>query len=1059
MIFEKEEEFEKEVIEALKRCGWGELPVIKYPTEAELLKNWAEILYENNCSINRLSDYPLTDSEMEQILEQIRALKTPLKLNEFINGTISIKRDNPDDKAHLGKEISLKLYDRKEIAGGQSKYQIVQQPKFKAHSKIFNKTRRGDLMLLINGMPLIHIELKKSNVPVSEAYNQIEKYAHESVFTGLFSLIQIFAAMTPDETVYFANLGPDGKFNKDFYFHWADFNNEPINKWDKVIENLLSIPMAHQLIGFYTIADNTDGILKVMRSYQFYAARAISDKVASENDWNGKNRLGGHIWHTTGSGKTVTSFKAAQLIASSKDADKVVFLVDRIELGTQSLLNYRGFASDKQTVQATENTGVLVTKLKSNNYADTLIVTSIQKMSNIQDEADGLKKHDLDLMKSKKTVFIVDECHRSTFGDMLSIIKKTFPNAMFFGFTGTPIQIENQKKNCTTSDVFGDELHRYSIANGINDKNVLGFDPYMVTTFKDKDVRQAVALMQSKCQIVEEAIKKPNSREAKIFYKYMNEVTMAGFEKSDGSYEKGIEDYLPVEQYGYETPHQSMVVKDIKDNWSVLSHNSKFHAIFATTSIPEAIDYYRLIKKEIPNLKTTCLFDPNISNEDGNYKEYKGQKIAFFKEVGLEEILNDYNERYGQKFDIKTHANFKKDISARLAHKEPYKMIAKEPEKQLDLLIVVDQMLTGFDSKWINTLYMDKLQRYENIIQTFSRTNRLFGSDKPFGTIRYYRYPHTMKRNIDEAVKLYSGDKPFSLFVEKLEQNLKKLNALYSEIFYIFKNAGFPDFEKNPEDKTEQKQFVKLFNEFYKCLESAKIQGFVWSKDEYVFEHEDGEPTKVKMLFDENKYLILIMRYKEITSGFGGGGNGGDVPFDIDGNITEIDTGKIDSDYMNSRFEKYKKNLEQPNITEEQLKETLDDLHKAFASLTQEEQKYADIFLQDVKCGNVKIDSNKTFREYVTEYQAKAKNDQITNISQKLGIDESKLRELTNANITEANINEFGRFDALVKSADKVIARQYFEEKEKTKLKPYEVAMKTDKLLRDFILNGGFDLN
>ena len=1048
MIFEKEEEFEKEVIEALRRCGWGELPVIEYPAEEDLLKNWAKILYDNNRSVDRLGDYPLTESEMEQILEQIRALKTPLKLNEFINGTISIKRDNPDDKLHFEKEISLKLYDRKEIAGGQSKYQIVRQPKFKVHSTIFNKTRRGDLMLLINGMPLIHIELKRSNVPVSEAYNQIEKYAHESVFTGLFSLIQIFAAMTPDETVYFANPGPDGKFNKDFYFHWADFNNELINEWDKVVENLLSIPMAHQLIGFYTIADNTDGILKVMRSYQFYAARAISDKVASENDWNGKNRLGGYIWHTTGSGKTLTSFKAAQLISSSKDADKVVFLVDRIELGDQSLNNYRGFASGNQTVQATENTGVLVTKLKSNDWADTLIVTSIHKMSNIQDDAQGFKKHDLELMKTKKIVFIVDECHRSTFGDMLSVIKKTFPNAMFFGFTGTPIQIENQKKGCTTPDVFGDELHRYTIANGINDKNVLGFDPYMVTTYKDKDIRQAVALMQAKSKTVEDAIKDPNSTKAKTFYKYMNEVPMTE-----------IEEYLPVEQYGYETPHQSMVVEDIKNNWDVLSRNSKFHAIFATTSIPEAIDYYRLIKKEIPNLKITCLFDPNIGNEDGDYKEYKGQKTAFFKEDGLEEILNDYNERYGQKFDIITHANFKKDLSARLAHKEPYKMVANDPDKQLDLLIVVDQMLTGFDSKWINTLYMDKLQKYENIIQTFSRTNRLFGADKPFGIIRYYRYPHTMKRNIDEAVKLYSGDKPFSLFVDKLEQNLKKLNALYSEISYIFKNAGFPNFERNPEDKTEQKQFIKLFNEFHKCLESAKIQGFVWSKNEYEFEHENSKPAKIKMLFDENKYLILVMRYKELTGGSGGYLPEDDVPFDIDGNITEIDTGKIDSDYMNSRFEKYRKNLEQPNITEEQLEETLNDLHKAFASLTQEEQKYADIFLHDVKCGNIKIDSNKTFREYVTEYQAKAKNDQITNISQKLGIDETKLRELITANVTAANINEFGRFDALVNSADKTIARKYFEETEKIMLEPYKVTMKVDALLREFILNGGFDLN
>ena len=521
MIFNTEAEFENEVIEALKRKGWGDLPVIKYPTEEELIQNWANILYENNRAINRLGDYPLTDSEMNQILEQVIKLRTPLKLNEFINGTISITRDNQDDKLNCGKEISLKLYDRKEIAAGQSRYQIVQQPKFKTKSKVLND-RRGDLMLLINGMPLIHIELKKSNVSVSQAYNQIEKYAHEGIFQGIFSLIQIFVAMEPNETVYFANPGPDGKFNKDFYFHWADFNNEPINEWAEIVEKLLSIPMAHQLIGFYTVADDNDGILKVMRSYQFYAARAISDKVASEHDWNGKNKLGGYVWHTTGSGKTMTSFKSAQLIATSQDADKVVFLVDRIELGTQSLKAYQGFATDSQSVQATQNTSTLVSKLKSDDSANTLIVTSIQKMSNITNDAEGLKAKDLEKMKSKRIVFIVDECHRSTFGDMMSDIKNTFPNAMYFGFTGTPIMEENEKKMNKTSDIFGGELHRYSIADGIRDKNVLGFDPYMVTTFKDKDIRQAVALEKAKAETVEEALADPKKSE--IFYKYMDEL-------------------------------------------------------------------------------------------------------------------------------------------------------------------------------------------------------------------------------------------------------------------------------------------------------------------------------------------------------------------------------------------------------------------------------------------------------------------------------------------------------------------------------------------------------
>lgn len=481
MSFSSELEFESALIKQLFEKGW-EKTVLKNKTEKELLQNWADILFENNRGIDRLNDYPLTSTEMDQIVEQIRTLRTPLKLNGFINGkTIHIKRDNPDDKIHCGKEVSLTIYDRQEIAAGRSRYQIAEQPKFPTKSSLLND-RRGDMMLLINGMPVIHIELKRSGVPVSQACNQIEKYAHEGIFTGLFSLVQIFVAMNPEDTVYFANPGPDGKFNKDYYFHWANFNNEPIKDWQSIASSLLSIPMAHQMIGFYTVADDTDGILKVMRSYQYYAASAISDKV-SKVKWSDKEILGGYIWHTTGSGKTMTSFKSAQLIANSKDADKVVFLMDRIELGTQSLLEYRGFADDADEVQATENTDVLIAKLKSSDPANTLIVTSIQKMSNIKSEG-TVNDKDIATINGKRLVFIIDECHRSTFGEMLSTIKNTFPSAIFFGFTGTPIYDENQRKMSTTATVFGNELHRYSIADGIRDKNVLGFDAVKKTDEK-----------------------------------------------------------------------------------------------------------------------------------------------------------------------------------------------------------------------------------------------------------------------------------------------------------------------------------------------------------------------------------------------------------------------------------------------------------------------------------------------------------------------------------------------------------------------------------------------
>ena len=545
MTFNREMDFEEALISALKRKGWEE-EVIKYPTEIDLINNWASILFENNRGIDRLNDEPLTKTEMEQILEQVIGLKTPLKLNSFINGkTVSITRDNPKDKAHFGKEISLKIYDRHEIAAGQSRYQIAQQPIFKNQSPML-RDRRGDFMLLINGMPVIHVELKKSGIPLSQAYNQIEKYCREGIFTGIYSLVQIFVAMTPDETVYFANPGSDGRFNEDFYFHWADFNNEPLNNWKDIASRLLSIPMAHQLIGFYTVADDSDGVLKVMRSYQYYAANAISDKV-SKTKWGEKNQRGGYTWHTTGSGKTMTSFKSAQLIANSKDADKVIFLMDRVELGTQSLYEYRSFADDTDDIQATEDTKTLINKLKSDDPSNTLIVTSIQKMSRIEKDGDGLNSHDIEIMNKKRIVFIIDEAHRSTFGDMLITIKKTFPDAIFFGFTGTPIYDKNKKKDSTTATVFGDELHRYTIADGIRDKNVLGFDPYKISTYDDRKLRKAVALDKANARSEEEVFE--DEKKKKIYLKYMTDISMAGYEDENGKYIKGIEDEIKSVQY------------------------------------------------------------------------------------------------------------------------------------------------------------------------------------------------------------------------------------------------------------------------------------------------------------------------------------------------------------------------------------------------------------------------------------------------------------------------------------------------------------------------------
>ena len=1037
MEFENEAAFEAALIDLLtEKYGW-EPEILRYKTEEDLIQNWRQILFENNRDIDRLNDTPLTDGETRQILDQIARLRTPLKLNGLINGqTVAVKRDNPADTLHFGKEVSLKIYDQREIAAGQSRYQIAHQPVFKARSAVL-PNRRGDFMLLINGMPLIHCELKRSGVDVSQAFHQIEKYAHEGVFSGLFSLVQIFIAMQPNETVYFANPGPDGFFNKDFYFHWADVNNEPLNNWKDIAQYLLSIPMAHQLIGSYTVADDTDGTLKVLRSYQYYAASRITGRVAMRR-WADKDPYGGYIWHTTGSGKTLTSFKSAQLIAGSRDADKVVFLVDRVELGTQSLMDYRGFADDADTVQSTENTDILAAKLKSGDPANTLIVTSIQKMSRIVENG-GFNAHDIQLIREKRIVFIVDEAHRDVFGEMLRKIKETFPNAMFFGFTGTPIHEENQKKMSTTSDVFGNELHRYSIADGIRDKNVLGFDPYMMPTYEDRELRRAVALEKAKAPTEAAAMSDPRKRKVYLYYMDHTKVPMAGVTRADGSCLRGIEDYLPNAQYEREG-HRRTVVDDIRRNWVTLSQGGKFHAIFATSSISEAIQYHRRFK-ETGGLKVTALFDPSIDNNG----------TAIFKEDSLVEILEDYNALYDTKFKLAAYAAFKKDVSYRLAHKGPYQSVERTPKQQIDLLIVVDQMLTGFDSKWVNTLYLDKVLVYERLIQAFSRTNRLFGPDKPFGTIRYYRRPYTMRRNIDDAFKLYSGDKPLGLFADKLEYNLGKLNELYDKIEALFRSAGVENFEKLPEDHTERGQFAKFFKRFHNYLEAAKIQGFTWNKRSY--KGKRGKAA-IALHLDETTYLILALRYKELFSGDETGLGGGDVPYEIDPYLTEINTGAIDASYMNSRFNKYLKALQGGT----EVAAVLEELHRSFAALTREEQKYANIFLHDVQNGDTVVDEGKTLRDYITEYMASAKNDQIHRFAQALDADEAMLRDFMRLRVTDANINEFGRFDKLKATVDKGGAKAFLEALEGAAIKPFQVNMKVDQILRKFILGGGFDI-
>ena len=526
----------------------------------------------------------------------------------------------------------------------------------------------------------------------------------------------------------------------------------------------------------------------------------------------------------------------------------------------------------------------------------------------------------------------------------------------------------------------------------------------------------------------------------------------------------GIEDFLGRDQYGINSPHPNMVVSDILEQFPVLSHAGKFHAMLATSSIPEAVNYYHLFKQQAPKLHVTALFDPNIDNNEG----------ATDKEDALTEIITDYNEAFGKEFIIPTWPAMKKDISSRLSHKSPYGGIAANRSQQLDLLIVVDQMLTGFDSKWVNTLYLDKIIDYESIIQAFSRTNRLFGPDKPFGVIRYYRKPHTMYGFIEAAVKLYSGDRPLDLFVQKLPANVKSMDTRYLEILDVFTDNGESDLMQLPESVEARRKFAKEFVELNRYLEAAKVQGFDWNTAEYKVDGTDaddtdendggnGEPDIVRPQIDERTYLILAQRYKELFDDDSCAGEPDDdgrcdpeAPYELEGYLTEIDTGLIDTDYMNANFVKWLKALKEDSP---ELAEMSAQLHRSFAALSRDEQRLAELFLHDVERGDVEVEEGMTLRDYITRYAKREKDEQIDKLVDHLGVDRSLLEELTVRYINEKSLNAFGRFDALRDTIDVPRAKSFFERCMNVTLPNFKVKVQASKLLKQFVLEGGFDID
>ena len=719
----------------------------------------------------------------------------------------------------------------------------------------------------------------------------------------------------------------------------------------------------------------------------------------------------------------MTSFKCAQLIKSSGKVDKIVFLMDRDELWKQTYDNYRNF-SDCDDIEDTENTNSLLSKLE-NDTPNLLVVTSIQKMSNLTTVKPTPLAARIAKVQKKKLVFIIDEAHRSTFGTMLRDIKETYPKALFFGFTGTPILDVNSINGITTDGLFGECLHKYTITEGIRDKNVLGFKPSKVVTFDEEDFRSKVALSKLGKERVEDLTDEEFAKYHTLVSRDMIEVEtdIGNSLYSDG--ETGI-------------AHRENVVKDILSKWERISFRGRFHYILAASSIREAIEYYRLLKNNDKGLFVTAVFDPHTDNENDN----------IFKDKGVEEILIDYNNHFNFKFTVGAYRRFKDDVCSRLAHREPYKDLDARREEAVNIVIVVNQLLTGFDSKWINTLYLDKVIEYEQFIQAASRTNRLNGYEKQYGIIKYCRKPYTMEHNAEEALRLYAETGYQDVFVPSLGQNIIGMNNDYQSIIKLFKKNGIENFSRLPSDQNDIKLFADLFNNISNYYYRSIPQLFTWTKKTYITE-DAGEVT---VLLDETTYEILHQRYSEIPRTVQ---PGGDMVYDIKAFLTEISSNEINRAFMESKFSEALKDLSN-GAKPEDIKALLDELKSNFTVLPTEDQITAEAILEDIYSGALRdFDESKTLAEYIEIYNMNTLRANIEKFSAAFGFDKDKLSRIMVFHLTENNLLQGGLFDQIMGTLDRAQAKATIERLEGVEIRPHRVVQKAEGYLKKFILSGG----
>lgn len=1066
--FSSEAAFEDAVIEALtQRHGWSK-QVLNYPTVENLVDNWAQVIFKNNSGSRRLNGVPLSAGEKRQLVETVSTLSTPADVQRFLQGKeTTIVRDHPDDPEHQGKLISLKIFDPKEVAGGDSTYQIARQPILpRSHKR--DKDRRGDFMLLVWGIPIIHVELKNHGHDVTEATGQIHKYLQSNIFTGFLNAVQVFIGMTPTQMRYFARPAKTDHLTDMFHFAYADRDNEPYESWQEFARHFISIPAAHTLVGSYLIADGGDGELKVLRPYQIHAVAAIEAHMAEINrvpleDRAAHDHKGGYIWHTTGSGKTMTSFKTAMLMARDKIADKVIFVLDRIELGDQSEMEYRNFAGDQIDIARPASTQQLATELLKGTYR--LVITSLHKLGKLTNPDEPFyARTDFERIQSQRIVFIVDEAHRSTFGDMYANIRRCFPKAVFFGFTGTPIQEVNQRKNTQTSDLFGNELHRYSIYHGLRDGAVLRFDYQEVNIHNGQQMRQQVALEQAGAATVDEALASVDKRGK--YQRYMDpaQVPWVGGTGPDGKHVTGIEDLVPRANWE-EADYQQHVVNEILDNWTRRSQGGQLHAMFATSSIEDAIAYYRLFQAHnqrvrahaadpaLPTpvlnqeLKVTAVFsdaDENVGNQQ-------------LRTEGIFEILDGYEDMFGVSFDRAEIPAFKSDVADRLAHKEAYKYITKD--KMLDLVIVVDQLLTGYDSKYVGTLYMDKVLEYAGLVQAASRTNRIYDKlIKPQGTIVYYRKPRTMTHNFEAAFDLYAGGNAKGVFVDPLPDNLKALNGQHDIIRSIFRQAGIPDYSRLPNASEDRKRFAANFSQLASLVETCKVQGFTWDKTTYEPAQEDDEPVTVKL--SQETYEIWLARYRELGEG-SSTSPGEQVPLDLTCLTYAQDAKRIDLEALDKKFDKWREAIAGNKTTQADLDALLVEVQQSYAALSQEEQRAARAVITMIQAGSIHPDPGKTFRDYINEQLATTQDSQINALLQATGADEAKIRDMLGAfggqGVKEEELKRFGRLDKILDTINYETFNTWLKQEKGLDLPLIDQKWAANRIITEFFKRGGMD--